>query len=496
MSEETNNPGRLAAQEYKGDPVNTDSPTSSHHEFEKGVRAEVLLSQQDIIDALQDFIDLVSPLLPTQDQKDAMDVANMPAIINAFATLQDLTDQASAVQTAYTWRTALDAPADGEMKMDNVNPVLSVLLRIANINFNGLNISNILLTLGENDNLIVGDNNEATKVYNFDVTGSPTQVGGSGSGGYVEVPVALFSQGVGGLIGDAELCNLLVRFDGNNTRFLQKTANLSDLSSIATALVNLGLINETASEAKYLQVLNNLSDLNNDGTARGNLDVDSSGEVDTKISNAVSTESALTLKKASNLSDVASVSTSRISLGLGNSATLDTGTGAGTVALGNHTHATLPTTDQKAAMDNATAPTAGNPFVTLSELPGTVVLNSTDGAHIPSVGNLGIRFDFFDHQCRFWGVVTIQVVTAGPPPKPTFWEVYTFNRNGERYVFLDKNTLEWWLYSFDPTLDWITNDFEQYDTDETWTAINGRDGSAGSRFDQCTTIILEQVINT
>ena len=58
----------------------------------------------------------------------------------------------------------------------------------------------------------------------------------------------------------------------------------------------------------------------------------------------------------------------RITLGLGDSSVLDVGTTTNTVAAGDHTHATLPTTDQKAALDGANGPSAGNEFATVSDL--------------------------------------------------------------------------------------------------------------------------------
>jgi len=208
MSEETNNPGRLDAQAYKADSVNETSPTSSHHEFERGVRAELLVSQQEILDELNNNIIPLLPFIPTSDQKDAMDNANNPDATNPFATIQDLANQANSTQTSYTFRTATDAPADEEIKLNNADPTLATIVRIANINRHGLNQSNILLLLGDSDAVVIGDNNEANKVYNYDVTGDPTQVAGSGSGGYVEVPVAFFAQGPGGNIADAEEAEL------------------------------------------------------------------------------------------------------------------------------------------------------------------------------------------------------------------------------------------------------------------------------------------------
>jgi len=255
MAEETNNPGRLAAAAYRADPANVSAPTSTHHEFEKGVRADVLIQIQALLD---DISTGVGALIPTADQKAAMDAANSPAAGNPFSTMDDLAAQASASQSAYDWRVDTGAPADGEIKMDNADPTLATVVKVANITRNGTNMSNISLLLGDSDAVVIADNDDVTKVYNFDVDGDPTQTGGSGSGGYVEIPVAFFSQGTGGTIADTEIVNALFRYDGSNTKFLAKASNLSDLSNLGTARTNLDVYSKgevytkSQGDARYL----------------------------------------------------------------------------------------------------------------------------------------------------------------------------------------------------------------------------------------------------
>ena len=55
MSEETGTPGRTEMQAYKTDPVNTESPTANHQDLEKQYNAELLITQQDILDDIMDI---------------------------------------------------------------------------------------------------------------------------------------------------------------------------------------------------------------------------------------------------------------------------------------------------------------------------------------------------------------------------------------------------------------------------------------------------------
>ena len=162
------------------------------------------------------------------------------------------------------------------------------------------------------------------------------------------------------------------------------TNNLSDLNNTGTARTNLGLgtsatldtgtasgnvvvldatglpavdgsqlTNITATDSTKLAIANNLSDLNNAGTARTNLGLGTSATLDTGTSNGnvvvldatglpavdgsqltgITATDSTKLAIANNLSDLNSASTARTNLGLGTSATLDSGTSNGNVVV-------------------------------------------------------------------------------------------------------------------------------------------------------------------
>ncbi len=282
MSRETGTQGRAEVVAYKNDPDNVESPTGNHKDIEKQHNAEMLISQE----SLETNVTNLLLVALTADQKASFDAANAPDATNAVATIADLTSQVSAVQTAYVFRTATDAPADTEIKMNSVTPASVTVVNVANINKNGLNMANLLLGLESGDAIVIADNDDSTKAYNFDVSGAVSQIGGSGSGGYLAIPVTFFAQGTGGTIADSETVNLLAKFSGSSSAFLVKLNNLSDLDNATTARTNLSVYStaqvDTAVGLRLLKT-NNLSDLASAATGRTNLDVYSKGEIDAQI---------------------------------------------------------------------------------------------------------------------------------------------------------------------------------------------------------------------
>ena len=176
----------------------------------------------------------------------------------------------------------------------------------------------------------------------------------------------------------------VVVLGASDVNALAIASNLSDLNNAGTARTNLGLgtsatldtgtangnvvvldatglpavdgsqlTNITATDSTKLAIANNLSDLNDAGTARTNLGLGTSATLDTgtangnvvvldatglpavdgsQLTNITATDSTK-LAIANNLSDLNNASTARTNLGLGTSATLDTGTANGNVVV-------------------------------------------------------------------------------------------------------------------------------------------------------------------
>jgi hypothetical protein len=128
---------------------------------------------------------------------------------------------------------------------------------------------------------------------------------------------------------------------------------IDNTDAVASVNGQTGVVSLGASDVNALAIANNLSDLNNAGTARTNLGLGTSATLDTGTSNGnvvvldatglpavdgsqltgVTSTDNTKLAIANNLSDLNSASTARTNLGLGTSATLDTGTANGNVVV-------------------------------------------------------------------------------------------------------------------------------------------------------------------
>jgi len=274
---QADNPGLIASEAYRQDPTTGTVPDPIHDESTIGVFAWCM--QQ--VKALFDSQTAAAATAPTVDQKAALDAANTPSASNAFATTQDLAAYSSPTSTVYTFQTDTGAPASGEIKMDNADPALATTLNLHNLNREGNNVSNVTLLMGAGDAIIIQDNIEGDKSYNFNITGAGVQTGGTGASGYIGFPVTLFSQGATDLEDDDIVVSAMYQ-DGAGTI---SNAVIDASNNIDGAALDAGTVVRSALEADII-----------DGTKIEDLAVDTehlaADAVDgTKIAdNAVDTE--------------------------------------------------------------------------------------------------------------------------------------------------------------------------------------------------------------
>lgn len=140
---------------------------------------------------------------------------------------------------------------------------------------------------------------------------------------------------------------------------LAASANLSDLTSASAARTALSLGTAATHDAGDFDPINSAS------TAQTNAETYTDGKITTEIARA----NTAYLAKTSNLSDLASPSTSRTNLGLGGAALLNVGTTTGTVAAGDDSRITGAQQTSAKGAANGYAGLDGTSKVAIANLP-------------------------------------------------------------------------------------------------------------------------------
>lgn len=239
MARLTDNQGYQDAENYSQDPDNVEAPNALFQEYLQGLNSFSLAELGDVITDITNVLALV----PTVDQKAAMDNANSPDALNPFGTLADISGGsggAGVMGRLYTFKTDTDPGTlvAGEAKLNNADPNLATEAYVHNIDAEGVNWSQVYLGLRANDEYVLQEKTDGANSYRYVVSADPSQTGGAGPSGYVTIPVAVGN--IAGTLANDDSVLAAALYIGGNQNFLEKTENLADLNSYLIALQNLG----------------------------------------------------------------------------------------------------------------------------------------------------------------------------------------------------------------------------------------------------------------
>lgn len=135
--------------------------------------------------------------------------------ITITTSTSDLTDQTDS------------DPGAGLFKFDNADLTLATFIYTSNLNSEGTDISEILNDLKNDDNIGLQQLSNTSKQMLYNVTGNVID-----GGSYKKIPVTYISQGGGGLIEDAELCNFAIITAGSSLTASDERENIAFESNL------------------------------------------------------------------------------------------------------------------------------------------------------------------------------------------------------------------------------------------------------------------------